>query len=68
MQVAQAIEPLVGERHGIEQPLYEYAVVVMMRNMFQLMLIFSFVEALILNLPAAFRHAEQGACADPLAG
>ena len=47
-------------------PLDQQAVVVMMRNMFQLMVVFGFIEGLVLNLPATFGHAEQGACADLL--
>ena len=38
----------------------------MMTNMFQLVLSFGFIEALILDFPATLGHAEQGACADAL--
>jgi len=36
-----------------------------MTNMFQLVLALGCIEALIFYLPAAFRHAEQRACAGP---
>ena len=66
MQITEAIQPLDSESQRVEQPLDQQAVVVMTRNMFQLMLVFGFIEGLVLNLPATFGHAEQGACADLL--
>ncbi len=66
MQVTQSIKPLDGESEGIEQPHDQDAVAVMMTDVFQLVLALGRIKTLIFYLPAAFSHAEQRACADPL--
>ncbi|PYV62126.1 MAG: hypothetical protein DMG97_41220 [Acidobacteria bacterium] len=69
MQVTQAIEPLDGEASTVRSHSNTRgAVLLMMRDVFQVVPGFSFVKALVLNLPSALGHSEQGACADLLAG
>ncbi len=58
MEVAQTVESFDGQGQHGEEPANQQTVGMMMTDMLKAMTVLGIVEALILDLPAAFGHAE----------
>ena len=58
-QIAQAKEPFAGESQTDQEPLHPQTIRVMVGYVFQTIMVFALVEALVFNAPAPLTEAKQ---------